>query len=172
MQNSSMSGSETGRDAGGDHFKEYRGPVVEPQRRSAAHGQRAKAGGAPNDHRSHPALRPGRGDHPLLGRNPLNHEVQIGPVPWAGKRRGRAADHDFNGFGATPAISTRRQRSLSETPACLWTPVRRDSRACTTPAIACHAGRSCGGSGRHAGRSSAESATDTSSRASGWLLHW
>src|SRR3954452_11519857 len=40
-------GSEAGRDAGGDHFKEHRGAVVEPQCRRARQHQRAEDGGAP-----------------------------------------------------------------------------------------------------------------------------
>src|SRR5690349_16453363 len=81
MQKFLMSGSETGRDAGGDYFKEHRGPVMEPERHGAAQGQRAKAGGTPDDRGSHPALRRGGRNHPVLGGNRLNHAIQIGPVP-------------------------------------------------------------------------------------------
>src|SRR5215218_8315473 len=78
MQEFLMSGSETGRDAGGDHFKEHCGPVVEPQRRGAAYRQRTDAGSAPDDRGGHPAR--GWSGQSMLG-NRLNHAVQIGPVP-------------------------------------------------------------------------------------------
>src|ERR1044072_1085989 len=63
--------SEAGRDAGGDHLEKHRGAVVEPQCGRAEHGERAEAGGAPDDDGRHPTLRPGRSDHILVGGNRL-----------------------------------------------------------------------------------------------------
>jgi hypothetical protein len=58
-----LSRSEAGRDAGGDHLKEHRGPVMEPERYGTERHNRAKAGGTPDDRRSHPAARLGCRDH-------------------------------------------------------------------------------------------------------------
>src|SRR5882762_6521771 len=54
--------SEAGGDAGGNHFKEHRSPVMHPQRRGAEQDHAAKARRAPDNSRSGPARRPGR-DH-------------------------------------------------------------------------------------------------------------
>src|ERR1700712_3153054 len=72
-----LAGSEAGRDAGGDHFEKYRGAVVEPKRERAEQHHRAKARGAPDDDRRHPALRPGCRHRARWGGNRLNHGSEI-----------------------------------------------------------------------------------------------
>src|SRR5512138_3701328 len=84
--------SEAGRDAGGDHFEKHRGAVMEPQCRRAEHGERTDAHGTPDDDGRHPALRPG-GRHMWVSGSRLRHAFQIGPVPEASKRNGRARHH-------------------------------------------------------------------------------